>query len=84
MTRWKRNGERFSKNLQKGEIHIEITLTSHCCLNTSKMLISIYLSSLFTFLNKSFHADSSNIDEVVRSVLNILFFKIRFHKYKKA
>ena len=28
--------------------------------------------------------DSSNIDEVIRSVLNILFFfKIRFHKYKK-
>ena len=28
---------------------------------------------------------SSNIDEVIRSVLNFLFFfTIRFHKYKKA
>ena len=27
---------------------------------------------------------SSNINEVIRPVLNLFFFTIRFHKYKKA
>ena len=46
-----------------------------------KMRISeaLYLKQYKPSLNAS-----SNINEVIRPVLNFLFFTVKFHKYKKA
>ena len=51
--------------------------------NNPERLVSFYTWKLFSY-NKQLN-NSSNINEVIRPVLNFLFFfTIRFHKYKKA
>ena len=50
------------------------------------MLKNVFLNKMYLPLKNSLVAiQSSNINEVIRSVLKFLFFlTIRFHKYKKA
>ena len=74
-------------------LQIQMTYTYKICYKEQPFSQHLFLqwkrndsNEMISFLKKKDYLDSSNMNEVIRAVLNFLFlfFTIRFHMYKKA
>ena len=66
--------------------HFKVKFCTQTNLKTENSIVAFTLSVFdwkMLFWANLIPKVSSNIDQVIRSVLNFLFFMIRFHKYKK-